>query len=188
MRVRARCVTMSAVTQTIDGYSVLAFIPLLVLGGIIATPVARRTGLSWLLLTLTAASVAAILAVTIGSRLHNLSVYNIGAWTIDWLRDGDLWRHSLDVDRGWLLNVALFVPAGALIAHVTLRPIVTFAGLALGSLAIEFLQRRYGLGAADTADLVANSIGAAIGVGIAVAINAARPRPVTEHSQRANTS
>jgi glycopeptide antibiotics resistance protein len=41
---------------------------------------------------------------------------------------------------------------------------MVFAGLVVVSLAIELVQRRYGLGTADPADLLANTVGAGIGV------------------------
>ena len=65
------------------------------------------------------------------------------------------------------LNVLLFVPAGVAWAATTRRHGRTLAALALGSFVIETLQALFGLGAPDTTDLVANTLGAALGVGLA---------------------
>jgi glycopeptide antibiotics resistance protein len=156
------------VTQTVDQFTLGTFALMLVFSSAVAIPVARRTARPWWQVVLAFASVAAILAVTLVGRVRKLSPFNIGRWSVDWLHDGDLWRHAFDIDRGWLLNVALFVPAGAVITYVTRRPSMAFFGLVVGSLAIELVQRRYGLGAADPADLLANTIGAGIGVLIGV--------------------
>ena len=66
------------------------------------------------------------------------------------------------------LNVVLFVPAGVAWAATTRRYGRTLAALALGSFVIETVQALFGLGAPDTTDLVANTLGAAFGVGLAV--------------------
>jgi hypothetical protein len=147
-----------------DHFTLEMFAVMLVGSIAVAVLIARPIGRAWWHVALAGASVAGILAVTLVGRLRKLSPWNRGAWAIDWLQSGDLWRHALVLDRGWLLNVALFVPAGAFLASMTRRPTVAFTVLVALSVAIEFVQRRYGLGAADPADLVANTIGAGIGV------------------------
>lgn len=68
----------------------------------------------------------------------------------------------------FLLNVALFVPAGLAWTWLTRRPGRTLLGLAGLSMVVESLQAVGALGAADIGDVVANSVGAAIGVAAAV--------------------
>ena len=70
----------------------------------------------------------------------------------------------------FILNIALFVPAGAAWAWMTRRPGVVAAALVGGSVLIETVQAVTGLGAPDVADLVANSVGAFVGVGAAVLV------------------
>lgn len=67
-----------------------------------------------------------------------------------------------------LLNIALFAPAGLLWTVITRRPWLVLAVLGALSLIIEVVQALTGLGAHDVADIVANTAGAAAGVGLAV--------------------
>ncbi len=76
----------------------------------------------------------------------------------------------------FLLNIALFVPAGVAWTWVTGRPLRALGGLVLLTMSIESLQGVTGAGGADVADVVANSIGAALGVGAAVIVTAALTR------------
>ena len=87
------------------------------------------------------------------------------AWTTtgwDRLADGNLLGSSQ-----FLLNVALFVPAGVAWTWVTARPLRTLGGLVGLTMLIESVQGMTGTGGADVTDVVANSLGAAIGVGAA---------------------
>ena len=68
----------------------------------------------------------------------------------------------------FLLNIALFVPAGLAWTWLTRRPARTLAGLGALSMLIESVQALTGVGAADIADVVANTIGAALGVATAM--------------------
>ena len=76
----------------------------------------------------------------------------------------------------FLLNVALFVPAGLAWSWITRRPARVAIALAAGSLAIESVQAITGAGAADLADLVANGLGGAIGA-TTYALLRRRPMP-----------
>lgn len=64
----------------------------------------------------------------------------------------------------FMLNAALFVPAGVAWTWLTRRPGRTLLGLAGLSVVIESLQAVSALGAADIGDVVANTVGAALGV------------------------
>ncbi|HRE02226.1 MAG TPA: VanZ family protein, partial [Ilumatobacteraceae bacterium] len=88
---------------------------------------------------------------------------------VDWLTDAGLWSRAVRIDSGFVRNVALFVPAGALITWTSRRPIVTVAAVATLSLLIEITQRTWLLGAPDVSDMIANTAGAAIGTVIALA-------------------
>lgn len=68
----------------------------------------------------------------------------------------------------FLLNVALFVPAGIAWTWVTARPLRTLAGLTGLTMLIESMQGVTGAGGADITDVVANTLGASFGVGAAV--------------------
>jgi glycopeptide antibiotics resistance protein len=67
----------------------------------------------------------------------------------------------------FILNVALFVPAGVTWTWMTRRPAAVAGALVGVSILIESVQALTGLGAPDVADLVANSIGGLVGVGTA---------------------
>jgi hypothetical protein len=94
----------------------------------------------------------------------------LGSSSLSWLFDGNLWSHAIDVGPGWLLNVALFAPSGLFVALATRRHLWTLLGLVRLSLVIECVQSFGLLGAPDPADLVANSLGAAVGVGAAALV------------------
>jgi glycopeptide antibiotics resistance protein len=83
---------------------------------------------------------------------------------------------SLSLDKQWFLNAALFIPAGLVLTWTfgkTTRVIVALLAL---SMSIEFFQRVFYLGAADPADIVANSIGAIIGAACSIPIKRASGR------------
>jgi len=84
-----------------------------------------------------------------------------------WLHGWGKVANDLATDSEAFLNVVLFVPAGLAWAATTRRYGRTLVVLALASFLIETLQALFGLGAADTTDLVANTLGAGIGVGLA---------------------
>ena len=66
-----------------------------------------------------------------------------------------------------VLNALLFAPAGFAWAIARRRPYVVWLGLTALSLLIELIQGVTGVGAPDVADLIANSVGAAVGATIA---------------------
>lgn len=90
-------------------------------------------------------------------RLSDVLAWAGSGW--DRLVHGDLFGSSQ-----FLLNVALFVPAGVAWTWLTRRPARTLLGLVGLSMLIESLQAVSALGAADIGDVVANTVGAAIGV------------------------
>ncbi len=71
----------------------------------------------------------------------------------------------------FLLNVALFVPAGASWTWLLRRPFFVAAGLGGMSVLVELLQAVTGTGAADVADIVANAVGAGLGVSVAASLD-----------------
>ncbi len=169
------------VTDLVDAGVLLVFVPLLFVAAVLAGPVARRIGSSRLLAWLALVSIAGILAATLRERdlLAQLSDAGptscAGCVPFGWLTDPRLWSRAARIDSAWLLNVALFIPAGLLVTLASRRPgrvLVAMAGLALS---IEVIQDLARLGSPDPADLVANSVGAAIGVGLGIAALRVRP-------------
>ncbi len=153
-------------TQTIDGYTLLAFLPFLVVAPTLGLVLARKSARPWLLLTLTIASIGAIIAVTLGGRMLKLTSWGRGDFVLSWLFDSASWAHVLEPDRTWVLNAVLFVPAGCLLTLTTRRPWITVVSLSAFSLLIEVVQRWTRLGVADVSDLVANIVGAVAGTAI----------------------
>ncbi len=85
----------------------------------------------------------------------------------DWSSDGlrQLSRDPFGSGQ-FVLNIVLFVPAGATWTLISRRPVLSWVVMAGLSLLIEFTQAVTGAGANDVADLVANSLGAAIGAAV----------------------
>lgn len=140
---------------------------------------ARSTGLWYAGLT----SVALIIAVTLfrdglptAIRLGNLS---------DWSTDG-LRRLTRDPfgSSQFVLNIVLFVPAGASWTLISRRPVASWLALSGLSVIIESIQAVTGAGANDVADLVSNSLGAAIGSAIVVGFWTIRGDRITNLSSR----
>jgi hypothetical protein len=131
-----------------------------------------RSGLAWFAAL---GSVALVIAVTLlrdgwptGIELGRLGEWSRNGWD----------RLSTDpLGSQVALNVALFVPAGAAWTWLLDRPWRVLAGLVAGSFAVELVQAVLGIGAADVADVAANTVGAAVGVGVAVLIRHASRRP-----------
>jgi hypothetical protein len=84
------------------------------------------------------------------------------------LSDGRLQWSETEV----LANVALFVPAGFLLAVVLGRPLVSFALCVVGSACIELAQQRYLPSRVPSiADVQANGLGGLVGVLLAWPLN-----------------
>jgi tetrahydromethanopterin S-methyltransferase subunit E len=151
------------VTQTIDGYVAIAMLPIAVIALGLAFVLSRRSRLSFAQVVLAALSLGAILAVTLFGRMLKLEHWGSGDLTVSWLTDGPSWSRVADIDRPWLLNFALYVPAAFLLVLAWGRAAAVVGCLAALSLVIEFIQRWTMLGAGDPADLVANILGATLG-------------------------
>lgn len=156
-------------TQTIDGYVLLAFLPFLAVAPALGVMLSRKYGRPWLLTTLTIASIGAIIAVTIGGRMLELTSWGRGDFVLSWLYDGGSWADVFEPDRTWGLNAVLFIPAGCLLTLTSRRPWLTIGSLSAFSFVIEIVQRWTRLGVADVSDLVANIVGTAAGTAIALA-------------------
>ena len=108
-------------------------------------------------------SLAAVVSVTLLGRHFE------GLAPSFWLTDRTLWHGVFNSQQSnFVLNLVLFVPAGVAIALVLRRPILALTSLSVLSFAIECLQQVSGFGAPDPADWVANSIGATVGVLLAL--------------------
>ncbi len=95
---------------------------------------------------------------------------NVFAWTTtgwDRLAGEDIFGSSQ-----FLLNVALFIPAGLAWTWATNRPWRTLGGLVGLTMVIESIQAVTGAGGPDITDVAANSLGASIGVGAAAVVTA----------------
>lgn len=140
----------------------------LVVATVVARPLGRRLGTSGWLAGLTVASLAAIAAVTLvpGSSVWDFLRHPLGGDLAprDCLDGGvraavtGLWS-----DLGGPLNIVLFVPAGLLLTLWSRRPVRVAVVLAVLSLMIEAVQLVIGRHC-QAVDLVANSIGATLGV------------------------
>lgn len=152
-------------SEFIDGRVLLVFIALAIVS-VVATPwVSRRFGSPRLSTGLALTSMVAILAVALGARTLTFGAGVDFSWTLD----AGLWSGAISPDAGWVLNLALFIPAGLFSMLAWRKPSRSIIGLALLSLAIECAQSVMGLGASDPSDLLANTAGAAIGTGLGVA-------------------
>ncbi len=117
------------------------------------------------------ASLALVVAVTLFREgiPTGFDPSGIGQWSGSGLRR--LTRDPLRSSQ-FLLNVALFIPAGVVWTWLVKRPWLVVAALATGSLLVEFLQGITGAGAPDVGDLVANGVGAGLGAALSVAVQA----------------
>lgn len=156
--------------QTIDRYAIAAFLPLALLAIATGLFTARRSNRSRVLLVLTCISIAAIISITIAGRMIKLSAWGYRGVHVDWLVDAQSWGNLVNFDDGSLLNLALFVPAGALLTWTTHRMWTSVVLLVALSLVIEITQRTWSLGAPDVRDIFANAVGAVVGsVGVGFA-------------------
>ena len=128
---------------------------------------ARTLTSTWRLLGLVLPLVL-IVEATVFRRGLGSSFSPAGAF--DWSADGwnrisyDPWSDQV------VLNALLFAPAGFAWTLARRRPYVVWLGLTGLSLLIEVIQGVTGVGAPDVADLIANSVGAALGVAAATGV------------------
>ena len=160
-------------TQNIDQYVIVAMLPLALLSWVVARLWASRSKTPFHRGFVSLLSLSLILSVTIVGRMFELSSWGNGTLTVSWLMDSALWGDVIRLDRPWFLNVILFAPAGLTMALVFPKAIRVVVGLVGLSILIEFVQRWWMLGAADPADVIANCVGAAIGVASATVLKRA---------------
>ena len=172
-----------SITNLIEAGALVVLLPSLLVVALLTGPFARRWATSRWLAALALGSVAGIVAVTLRERDLVLWSQSIGSdiYCTDcnrfsWITDADLWAGATQIGSGWLLNLALFVPAGLLLALATRRPRRVLVGLIVLSALIETLQGLTFLGAPDPADLVANALGALVGVTLGAGAMAVSPR------------
>lgn len=107
-----------------------------------------------------------IIAVTIVNRMFVRPGWGPDEFSFAWLWDSTLWENVLRVDRAWLLNVALFAPAGFFWLRFFQRIPLVVTGAVVLSLAIESLQGWLDLGIPEPEDILTNALGAAIGAAV----------------------
>lgn len=158
-------------TQTVDQYVIVALMPLVLLSWAVAKFWAARSVTPLFRCFFSLLSIGLVLSVTIIGRMFELSSWGHGTLTSSWLTDSALWGDAIRIDKPWLLNVGLFIPAGVMLTLTFAKVIRVFVGLVALSVSIEFVQRWLMLGAADPADIVANCIGALIGAAGAMIVS-----------------
>lgn len=147
------------VSKFVDAGALYVFLLLAVVALVVTPWFARRTSADPLATALALTSIAAILAITLGIRTPT-SHEDV---SVSWIFDRDLWGRAFVPDADWVLNVALFVPAGWFSTWAWRRPFGSIGGLVLLSILIEVVQGALQLGSADPGDLVADALGAALG-------------------------
>ncbi len=160
----------SLVTSLVEDGAVVTT-AVLVVGAVVASsPLRLRFGGSRFAAFASLASIAPVMAVTLFRRegFGTLELGWFGSRWSWWLHGwGDIAGSSVR-DSEFLLNIVLFVGAGALWLWCTRqRWWIVIAWLCALSFSIEFFQALFGRGAPDTRDWLANTVGAAIGVGCA---------------------
>ena len=161
-----RDVNSIAATEAIPALIVLIALSLAAAFVLARRPDASRSTLEWFA---GLSTLALIVAVTMFRGEVDLG-FRIGG-LFDWPGAG---LHALSRDplgsSQFLLNVALFVPAGAVWTWLTNRAVRVAGALVAGSFVIECVQAVTGAGVNDLVDIVSNSAGAAIGAGSAAAV------------------
>ena len=116
-----------------------------------------------------------ILTVVYGIALIWIVLFKtIEPWRIgelDRMRRINLFPFTYDTEAPFrlsevLLNVAVFVPFGVLLSMLGVRPAPTVLFGAGFSLLMETLQYAFRVGASDVTDLITNTAGTALGVGM----------------------
>jgi hypothetical protein len=162
------------VSSIVGSGALRAFVALLVLSAVATWLVRRRPrGIEHppLLWFAGFASLAIVLAVTLLRDEVPLAfdLAGLAHWSTHGLEL--LSRDPLGSSQ-FILNIVLFVPAGVMWTWIVKRPLLVLLALMCTSLVIELVQAVTAVGVPDVADLVANTLGAAIGVGIAATIDA----------------
>lgn len=172
-----------AATQALPAFGVL-----LIVAAVASWFLARRDEPDWSAVEwfVALATLAVIIAVTTlrGEIRFGFAPSNLISWGggVDALS-----RDPLGSSQ-FMLNVALFIPAGIVWAWLTRRPLKTLGALAAFSFAMEIVQALTGVGVNDLVDLISNTAGAAIGTGIAaIALQLLSRRTATPLSTRMRT-
>ena len=129
------------------------------------------------------ASFALIIAMTLfrDGLPSTFRLGNLGEWSSAGSRL--LARDPLGSSQ-FVLNVVLFVPSGVAWTLISRRPLLTSLALSGLSLVVEVIQAVTGVGANDVADLVANSLGAAVGAAMVVVCQMTLGRRTSDLSGR----
>ena len=145
--------------ETLVSFSVLAVITYLLRGRLALLFKLSNWKAIWL-----GWSICGVLAFTI--RFWDSNGFN----PVPWFLHFDEWQQIYIYSASWLLNVALFIPAGILLTAFGKRFWASLAGLLGFSTVIELFQQytKYGIG--DPSDFTANALGAAIGLGIGLLV------------------
>lgn len=119
---------------------------------------------AWLMLVL----YITIFSRDIGERSTELG---IGHSYFEWLVEG-----SNEAGRVLILNIIMFIPGGMILSEIfyTLRYskiVIPLAILSCFSFIIEIVQFSFGLGLAETDDVINNALGAAVGCLITCVLN-----------------
>lgn len=168
------------VSSIADTHALPALAVLLVAAAVLAWWFRRsgRTDQAFGALFASLASICFIVAVTL-LRSGWPQQFSVGRVT-DWSTAGfERLRSDPFGSSQFILNFVLFVPAGVAWTSMTRRPAMVAAALVGVSILIESVQAITGLGAPDFADLLANSIGAIVGVGTATLLARATRHPAS---------
>ncbi|MDP2290595.1 MAG: VanZ family protein [Actinomycetota bacterium] len=160
----------SDVSAVATSDALVALIGLLLLSGVLGSAVARRsrrTERGWVAWFGGFASVSLILAVTLcrDGLPSGRTVGTLDGWFTETMTS--IPESSLGSSQ-FLLNIVLFVPAGAVWTWLIGRPLLVLGGLAAFSMVVEAVQAVAHVGSPDVADLLANTVGAGLGVAAAV--------------------
>lgn len=156
--------------QTLDYFwrdavlGVGVLISLLAAGAVVAVRTRRGDSATRAaLLAVTAASIAAILVLTL--MRYGVPTSFAPSAGLQWDGAG-LSRFVADLSTSDEIaaNIALFVPTAMLLTLTIRRPIVCAAALLATSVLIEFVQGVFGIGTPDPSDVLANATGTCIGV------------------------
>lgn len=158
---------MRHVLTLIDGRVVVLAMVLLVLSTASALVMERRHGSGWRIF-FALCGTALFVSLTLGNRgivVSNNGLVDDLTW---WARNWGTLPSLVSSDVGWWFNVALFIPAAMGWTVLTERPVAVSLVLLLVVVAIETLQATVLSGAGDPTDVVANGLGIALGVTLAL--------------------